>query len=144
MDDSLVNVGERFRFCFQILFVLHLILMICVVLIRIVKPIVARNLYYMTPPILLPILLIVNLMLFYSRFVHSGRVCSGDYLDTKAESAKGYLLSQGSLIKTYALLLSLAMYLGWCCICFISARRTAANTRRREEQARAATKLANM
>ena len=118
--------------------------MIFVALIRIVKPIVARNLYYMTPPILLPVLLIANLMLFYSRFVHSGRVCSGDYLDTKAESANGYLISQGSLIKTYAMLLSLALYFTWCCICFISARKTAANTRKREEQARAATRLANM
>ena len=126
------------------MFILHLAILVCVVLIRVVSPIFARQLYYMTPPILLPVFLIANLMLFYSRFVHSGRVCSGDYLDTKAESAKGYLLAQGSLIKTYAMMLSIAMYLVWCCICFISARRTAANTRKREEQARAATRLSQL
>ena len=142
--EDFVNVGERFRFCFQGLFGLHLFMMVAVVLVRVVKPSIARSIYFVLPPILLPILLAINLMLFYSRFVHSGRVCSGDYLDAKTETASGYLLAQGSLIKTYASILSVALYLFWCCICFISARKTAANTKKREEQARAATRLANM
>ena len=143
MNDDLVNVGERFRFCFKLLLILHLFQMVCVVLIRIVRPLFARWIHSVVPPILLPVLLIVNLMLFYSRFVHSGRVCSGDYLDSKAESPKGYLLAQGALIKTYAMILSVGIYLFWCCICFISAKKTAANNKKREEQARAAMQKGN-
>ena len=108
-------------------------MLVCVVLIPIVTPTCARKIYFSGPPVLLPVLLLANLMLFYSRFVHSGRVCSGDYLDTKVESANGYLLEQGSLIKTYGFLLSIGLYFTWCCFCFISARKTAANTRKREQ-----------
>ena len=143
-EETYVNVGERFRFWFQILFSIHLFMMVCVILLRLVKPTMARLIYFFLPQFLIPILLFGNLMLFYSRFVHSGRVCSGDYLDTKTEPSTGYLVAQGSLIKTYASILSVAIYLVWCCICFVSARKTQANTKKREEQARAATRLANM
>ena len=125
LDLEVVNVGERFRFCFQVLSLLHLIIIACVILVKILRPAQARAVYFILPPILIPLLLVSNLILFFCRFVHSGRVCSGDYLDTKSEPSKGYLLAQGSFIKTYASFLSVAIYFFWCCICFISARKTA-------------------
>ena len=86
---------------------------------------------------------LANVTLFFSRFVHSGRVCSGDYLDLKSETAQGYLISQGSFIQTYASILSIVLYFLFCGLCFISARRTAAETRKREQQHRDQ-RLANM
>ena len=41
-NDDLVNVGERFRFCFKLLLALHLFQMVCIVLFRIVRPVLAR------------------------------------------------------------------------------------------------------
>ena len=89
------------------------------------RPVNARTVYYVAPSIIIPLLIFGHLVLFGSRFVHSGRVCSGDYLDLKSDSSKGYLIGQGSFIRTYATILSVTIYLFWCCICFVSARRTA-------------------
>ena len=108
------------------------------------RPVTARTIYYVVPPITSTILVVTTLILFYSRFVHSGKVCSGDYLDVKAEPSKGYLLAQGSFIKTYAAILSIVIYFVWCCICFVSARRTAEQSEKRKQQAQAATRLANV
>ena len=144
-DDEEVNVGPRFRHCFEVLFLTHLLCLVAVILIRTVPPQAARKIYFAVPPIILPVLLITHLVLFYSRFVHSGRVCSGDYLDLTSkggDSGDGYLLSQGSFIKSYASILSVTLYAFWCCICFVSARRTAIKQRRDTEKARAAARLA--
>ena len=140
-EDEEVNVGERFRFCFEILFLTHIFSIISLVLIRTAPPKVARSIYFVVPSVVLPILLLANLVLFFVRFVHSGRVCSGDYLD-KTDSTTGYLISQGTFIKSYATILSVTIYLFWCCICFVSARRTAIKQRRDADQARAAARLA--
>ena len=129
----MIDVGERFRFCFQVLFLLHVVIMVAIALVRVLRPVAARTIYFVLPPILIPMLLIANLALFYCRFVHSGRVCSGDLLDPKQESSKGYLIAQGSFINVYATVLSITIYLFWCCVCFISARKTAINTKKREE-----------
>ena len=110
--------------------------MVTVMLVRVIKPSRARAIYFAFPQMIIPILILANVVLFFCRFVHSGRVCSGDYLDAKADASTGYLLSQGGFIKAYAVILSIGLYLLWCCVCFISARKTAANQKRREEQAR--------
>ena len=113
-------------------------------MVHLASPVLARRIHRCLPPITTLVLVVFTLILFYSRFVHSGRVCSGDYLDLKKEEPNGYLLSQGSFIKTYALILSITIYFVWCCICFVSARQTAANTERRKRQAMEATRLANV
>mmetsp|Transcript_1371 Transcript_1371/g.1875 ORF Transcript_1371/g.1875 Transcript_1371/m.1875 type:complete len:114 (+) Transcript_1371:326-667(+) len=111
----------------------HVITILAIVLVRTAPPQAARSIYFVVPPIVIPVLFLTNLMLFFFRFVHSGRVCSGDYLDPKSDSTQGYLLSQGSFVKSYATILSVTIYFFWCCICFVSARRTAIKQRRDTE-----------
>ena len=66
--------------------------MVLLALVRTARPTLARSIAHVAPSLMVSLIIAVNLLLFYSRFVHSGRVCSGDYLDTKAESSKGYLI----------------------------------------------------
>ena len=124
-EENYINVGARFRFCFEILFLMHIFSFVSVILIRIAPTQLARSIYFVVPPIVVPLLFVMHLVLFYSRFVHSGRVCSGDYLDVRMSSTQGYLIAQGSFIESYATILSVTIYFFWCCICFVSARRTA-------------------
>ena len=102
----------------------------------------ARAIYDVVPPITTTLLVAVTLLLFYSRFVHSGSVCSGDFLDAKHDSKKGYLIAQGSFVKAYASILSITIYCLWCCICFVSANETAKRTQIRQKQAAEASRLA--
>ena len=139
-----MDVGQRFRFCFEVLFITHLLQIVAYILIHLARPQTAININYIVPPITWTILLITSLVLFYSRFVHSGRVCSGDYLDAKTENSSGYLIMQGSFIKTYAAILSITIYLMFCCICFVSAKKTAINSEKRKQQMQDATRLANV
>ena len=113
-------------------------------MVHLAHPITARMIYRIAPYITGSVIVVFSLILFYCRFVHSGRVCSGDYLDSKSKKEKGYLIGQGYFIEAYATILSITIYFLWCCICFVSARNTAANTEKRKQQAQAATRLANV
>ena len=131
-QDEIVNVGERFRLCFEMLLAVHALAVISLILIRTVRPALAITIYSILPTVLVPLFIFFHLVLFYSRFVHSGRVCSGDYLDLKSDPTTGYLLAQGIFIKTYASILSVTVYFVWCCVCYVSARQTAAINKKRE------------
>ena len=75
------------------LWLCHIICLISIYMIKVVPTQAARTIYFVVPPIIAPVLLVAHVILFYSRFVHSGRVCSGEYLDQKTDSQEGYLIA---------------------------------------------------
>ena len=80
-EDDYIDVGDRFRGTIEVLFLTHLASVIAAFCLILCSPRVARTIYLTLPNITMTIIALGNLFLFYSRFVHSGRVCSGDYLD---------------------------------------------------------------
>ena len=114
---AIVNVGDRFRICFQIFFFVCLLQLVMVTFMQMVGgkdglrrglsllTIFAQYAFYM-----------VWIILIIVRFNHAGKVCSGDYLSDN-DSTDGYLIEQGRFVKVifYFFLYSIAIF--GCCAC---------------------------
>ena len=91
-ENAYIDVGVRFRLVFTILFLGHLVQLIGAFFLISCNPRTARKIYGIVPFVTCIIIIVGNLYAFYARFVHSGRVCSGDYIE-KSERSKTYLIA---------------------------------------------------
>ena len=111
-----VNVGERFRRCFELFF------FVCLLQLAMLTFMQAFGREYIRRTLSILIVFatyafyLVWLYLIVIRFSHSGKVCSGDYL-SENDSTGGYLIQQGFFIKVvfYFFLYSIALFA--CCAC---------------------------
>ena len=90
-DENAVDVGARFRTCFDILFYLSLTMLTISLVISIIQAQAVRKFLAVLGFITQFSLPFCVLFLFVSRFRHSGKVCSGDYLGEN-DSTEGYLI----------------------------------------------------
>ena len=89
--DGAVDVGWRFRTSFDILFFSSLAMMVISLVITCIRVEPLRKCLAVIGAIAQYALTLVVLSLFVNRFRHSGKVCSGDYLEAGA-AKDGYLI----------------------------------------------------
>ena len=96
-EDKYIDVGERFGRVFDVAYYASICLLVSGLL-----HMVFGHKYIRLPARTVSVIaqwaLFVSVVAgVISRFVHSGRVCSGDYLDEQ-ESTEGYMVTQGSML----------------------------------------------
>ena len=110
------DVGDRFRTCFEWLFYLSLTLMTISLTITCCKNETLRKCLATLGVISHWGLTGLVLFLFISRFRHSGKVCSGDFLGDN-DSTDGYLIQQGLFIKVMFFLFIGSLVVCTVCVC---------------------------
>ena len=108
------DVGERFRNCFDVLFFLSAYLMTISLVISCIKNETFRKCLAIIGALAQYALTITVIVLFVSRFRHTGRVCSGDYLK-EHDPEEGYLIQQGLFIKVVFIFFAVSLVV--CCVC---------------------------
>ena len=85
------DVGQRFRICFMVLFYTSLCCLVVSLVISLIRSQSLQKCMSILAAIAQYALTFCVLFLFVTRFRHTGRVCSGDFLkDT--DSTEGYLI----------------------------------------------------
>ena len=125
-DSEAVNVGQRFRFIFQILFIVHLFGLATHILERFGTLVAAPSKFF--KPVFGLAYILTNICLVYSRFSHAGKVCAGDFIDkttteSAAQSSKElYLVESGRFVKIYCYVIPV-LTIGLCAKIILDLRR---------------------
>lgn len=90
-EERFVNVGLRFRLTFGIAFLSYATMTILGSLTYVVEADMPRKLMFLVLALVNYAVVFAWIFAFYTRMQHSGKVCSGDFLNEN-ESTKGYLI----------------------------------------------------
>ena len=97
-EERFIDVGFRFRLTFKIAFASYLAMTIIGTVVNFVSSDIARKLMFLILALMNYAVVFAWVFAFYVRMQHSGKVCSGDFLED-TDPRDGYLIEQGRFIK---------------------------------------------
>ena len=107
-EERFIDVGGRYRLTFRIAFFAYLAMTVIGSATYVISSDAIRKLMFLILALMNYAVVFAWIFAFYVRMQHSGKVCSGDYLED-SDSREGYLIEQGRFIK-YAMICILTLF----------------------------------